>query len=247
MSKMTNGPKILSTRILPPELTALLEKAQIEVEQHDFIRVEHQFDARSFAERLSQSPSQARVFTSKNAVRSLRRLLQEQALDIPVKKTFTVGIRATEMLAELGIKTSVRSHNAISLAQIIARNADIEAIDYFCGNQSLDDLPEYLASKNIAVNKEIVYHTELNPLAVETEALNGVIFLSPTAVFSFFKKNKIDPQIPVFVIGATTGEAARLRCENPRICADEPSIESVVERVKLYFKNHEKPLDCGPN
>ena len=66
---------------------------------------------------------------------------------------------------------------------------EIKSVDFFCGNKSLDDLPEYLESKGIDVHKEIVYKTELEHHIVETDSFDAVIFLSPTAVYSFFKKN----------------------------------------------------------
>jgi uroporphyrinogen-III synthase len=140
-------------------------------------------------------------------------------------------------LAELGIKSNVRSDNAMILAQIIARNADVKAVDFFCGDQALDDLPEYLASKNIKVHKEIVYHTDLVHEKVSTELFDGLIFLSPSAVYSFFKKNNVNTKIPAFCIGATTAEAVRRRCDNPRIIAHQPSIIGVVERVIEYFQD----------
>ncbi len=230
-------PYVFSTRILQPELGQQLEKAGIKYREQDFIKVSHEFNEDSFLHSLNNPETQARVFTSKNAVHSLRLLAKSQPLKIETKKTFTVGIRATQMLEEeFGLKTSARAKNAISLAQIIARNGDVGAVDFFCGNQSLDDLPEYLESKGISVNREIVYKTELVQEEIETSQFSGMIFLSPTAVYSFFKKNRINPEIPVFCIGATTAEAVHLRCNNPRIESDEPLIESVVDKVIEYFK-----------
>lgn len=229
-------PHIFATRTLGEPYEAQFEEAKIRLEQADFIRTEERFEPESFKRRLLNSSSQARIFTSKTAVRCLRKLFGDQPVEIPPKKTFTVGIRATEMLAELGIKSQVRADNAISLAQIIARNADVKEVDFFCGDKALDDLPEYLESKNIKVNKEVVYHTEMQGVEVQTELFDGIIFLSPTAVYSFFKKNKLKPDTPTFSIGATTAEAVRLRCDNPRICADDPSLDGVVKKVIEYFK-----------
>lgn len=228
-------PHIFSTRTLDSELVDKLKKAGHAYREMDFIKVEHSFNPETFHSRLHSTDTQARIFTSKNSVYSLMKLAEDNPIDPPKKKTFTVGIKATEMLAEMGIKASARADNAISLAQIIARNADVEAVDFFCGDKSLDDLPEYLESKNIKVNREIVYHTQLVHEQIDSSKVKGLIFLSPTAVFSFFKKNKVEENIPAFCIGATTAEAVRLRCNNPRINANEPSIESVVDKVLAYF------------
>lgn len=236
MADKDGRPLIFSTKVLEPYLQQKLEEAGIALIQDDFIEVSNDYNTDSFINYLNNPNSQARVFTSKNAVISLARLAESNEFDISEKKNFTVGIRATEMLAELGIETAARAGNAISLAQIIARNKDVQAVDFFCGNKSLDDLPEYLESKGIVVRKEIVYKTELVHHQVETKPVDGIIFLSPTAVYSFFKKNKIDINIPAFCIGATTSEAIHFRCNNKRIESNEPSIESVVDKVIEYFQ-----------
>lgn len=236
MISETKRPLIFSTRRIPDDLQSQLESAGLELQSLDFIKVEQSFDASSFRSRLLNSDSSARVFTSKNAVRSLKALLaSENQMQIPAKKTFTVGIRATEMLAELGIKSNVRAENALILAQIIARNSDVKSVDFFCGDKALDDLPEYLESKNVRVHKEIVYHTDLVHEEVDSSDFNGVIFLSPTAAFSFFKKNRLPAGVPAFCIGATTAEAVRMRCDNPRICAKEPTLKGVIQRIIEHF------------
>ncbi|AEV32527.1 uroporphyrinogen-III synthase [Owenweeksia hongkongensis] len=231
-----NGrPVVLSTRVLEDEFLQKLDDAGISVKQHDFIQVSHEFDKTTFREYLNNPDSQARIFTSKNAVFSLEKLLASETIEIQQKKNFTVGIRATEMLQELGVETNARAGNAISLAQIIARNKGVQSVDFFCGNKALDDLPEYLESKGIRVHKEIVYKTELVSQRLNTADVDAMIFLSPTAVYSFFKENNLNPKIPCFCIGATTSEAIHFRCNNPRIPSNEPNLESVIDKVIEHF------------
>lgn len=237
MNTNKSAKHIFATRELPEAAAAKLIEAGFKLDQFDFIKVNTQYEEGSFLKRLNNPDSQARVFTSKNAVRALAELLEKNPTELCKKKNFTVGIKATERLAELGIKANVRSDNAMILAQIIARNADVKAVDFFCGDQALDDLPEYLASKNIKVNKEIVYHTELVHEKVSTELFDALLFFSPSAVYSFFKKNQVNCKTPAFCIGATTAEAVRRRCENPRIIAHQPSIDGVVDRVIEYFQD----------
>ncbi|MEQ9262561.1 MAG: uroporphyrinogen-III synthase [Owenweeksia sp.] len=235
MSDHKNTALIYSTRSLNADLVEKIEEAGLSFEQADFIDIDYDFNEETFYNRLNNPASQARVFTSKNAFFSLQKLAQSRTVDLQPKRNFTVGVRTTEMLEDFGIKPDARAGNAISLAQIIARNKDVKAIDFFCGNQSLDDLPEYLESKGIHVHREIVYKTQLVHHKVNTENIKGIIFLSPTAVFSFFKNNSLLPDTPCFCIGATTSEAVHLRCNNRRILAYEPSIASVVDRLIDYF------------
>lgn len=238
----TSKSLIYATRSLPQEEQEKIKNAGLDYAEEDFIEVAHNYDSEQFWEALLHSPTQARIFTSKNAVYSLEKLTNDQAPELPPKKTFTVGIRATERLEALGMYTAARALNAISLAQIIARNAEVRAVDFFCGNQSLQDLPEYLESKNIEVFQHEVYQTELRVQKIDTSPIRGIIFLSPTAVYSFFKKNTLDPEIPCFCIGATTAEAVHLRCDNPQYLADEPSLSSVVDRVVEFFHQAETSI-----
>ena len=233
---MNTKPLILSTRLLPDSLVSTLERSNLNIKQQDFIKVTHDFNPESFFQRLNNPASQARVITSKSAVISLSQLMESRKVNITPKKNFVVGIKATEMLEDLGIEVQAKAGNAISLAQIIARNKEIKAVDYFCGDKALDDLPEYLNSKGIEVHRELVYRTELTPETIDTQELDGIIFLSPTAVYSFFKKNKLKDMVPCFCIGATTSEAIHFRCDNPRIPSDEPTLESVIDKVIEYFK-----------
>lgn len=230
-------PYLFSTRILDDALIQAIKEAGLAYAEKDFINVSHDYEIETLKASINNPNSQARIFTSKNSVTSLAHYLGENNIALSPKKTFTVGIKATEMLANLGIATSARANNAISLAQIIARNADVEEVDFFCGDQSLDDLPEYLESKKIKVNRHMVYYTQLVQHEVNASKFNGVIFLSPTAVYSFFKKNSLPKGVPAFCIGSTTGEAVRLRSSNPRILANEPTIESVVAKAIDYLKS----------
>jgi len=236
MNNKATSKHIFATRKLPESAAEKLFKAGFNLNQFDFIKVETRYDESSFLKQINSPDSQARIFTSKNAVRALADLLSKNSLELAKKKNFTVGIKATEQLAKLGLVSSVRSDNAMILAQIIARNADVKAVDFFCGDQALDDLPEYLRSKNIKVHQEIVYHTDMVHEKISTELFDGLIFLSPSAVYSFFKKNRINGNIPAFCIGATTAEAVRRRCDNPRILAHHPSVDGVIERVIEYFQ-----------
>ncbi|MGB0176341.1 MAG: uroporphyrinogen-III synthase [Owenweeksia sp.] len=235
MSDWERKISIYSTRVLPLPLVNKLEQSGLDLTQADYIDIEYDFNEESFANRLNNPSSQARIFTSKNALFSLQKLAQSRSIDLAPKRNFSVGVRTSEMLEDFGIKPDARAGNAISLAQIIARNKDVKAVDFFCGDQSLDDLPEYLESKGIDVHREIVYKTQLVHHKMDNTMVDGIIFLSPTAVFSFFKNNSLQPDTPCFCIGATTSEAVHMRCNNRRILAYEPSIESVADRVIDYF------------
>lgn len=230
-----NRPVILSTCLLKEENLQKLELAGIDLTQREFVSYSIMYDNESFEARLLNTESQARVFTSKASVYSLGHILKSRSLELIPKKTFSVGQVATQMLAELGISVAARSNNALSLAQIIARNTEIGTVDFFCGTETLNDLPEYLESKGISVHREEVFKIDMHPATINTEKLDGIIFLTPSAVFSFFRDNKVAKHIPIFCIGETTAEAVHYRCENQRILAERPDEEGVVTRLIEYF------------
>ncbi len=228
---------LLSTKVLPDDLVQAFIKKKINLRQKDFIDVQLDYNARSFKARLNNPSSQARVFTSKNALFSLQKLADEEGIEFHRKKNFVVGIRATELLQDFGQRVDVKSGNAISLAQIIARNKDIKEVDYFCGDKALEDIPEYLSSKGIKVNKEVVYRTSMVAHEVEYLMLHAVMFFSPSSVFSYFKRNRLKLETMVFTIGATTADAVKLKCNNSIILADEPSIPSTVKKVIEHYRS----------
>ena len=231
-----NRPVILATCLLKKESTDKIMGSDIDLIQREFVSYTLNYNDQGFREKLLNPESQARVFTTKTSVYCLYELMKTEPLEMIPKKTFSVGRVATQMLEDLGISVAARSGNALSLAQIIARNQDIEAVDFFCGTQTLNDLPEYLESKGISVHREEIFKIDMHTVTLDTSNLDGLLFLTPSAVFSFFKDNAISKEIPVFCIGETTAEAVHYRCENPRILADVPSEDGVIAKVIQHFR-----------
>ena len=228
-------PVVLSAHLLDARYEQALADIGIQLVQKEFVSYSVQYDKQQFLDRLNDQDTQARVFTSKASVRSLADLIRSSGLELRPKKTFTVGIKTTEMLEELGVDVAARSNNALSLAQVIARNPDIKAIDFFCGNLTLNDLPEYLVSKGIKVHRSEVFDITMTAKAMAVEKVNALIFCTPSAVYSFFSLNKPSVELPVFCIGETTAEAVHYRCDNPKIIADEPTLDSLISKVVEFY------------
>lgn len=228
-------PVVLSAHLLDVKHEQVLTSAGIELIQKEFVSYSIQYDRQAFLDRLNDPDTQARVFTSKASVRSLADLLELTSLELIPKKTFTVGIKATEMLKDLGVEVAARSNNALSLAQVIARNSEIKSIDFFCGNHTLNDLPEYLESKGIKVYRSEIFEITMTSISMDLDKVNSLIFCTPSAVYSFFGSNKPDTDLPVFCIGETTAEAVHYRCDNPKFVAGEPTLDSLMIRVADYY------------
>ena len=93
--------------------------------------------------------------------------------------------------------------SAKELADIIAKNSNSDKVVFFCGDHRRDELSAILREKNIEVNEIVVYKTRLVPHKIEKK-YDGILFFSPSAVQSFFEKNKLDDQTILFAIGNTT-------------------------------------------
>ena len=109
-----------------------------------------------------------------------------------------------------------------------------ESFTFFCGQNRLDTLPNYFNFNQMIWNTYEVYQTELTPVKIESEP-NGILFFSPSGVESFFLKNKINPNQVAFCIGETTAETAVQNGFKKVEIANEPSIESVIERAIHFF------------
>lgn len=67
------------------------------------------------------------------------------------------------------------------------KNSLLRKIVFFCGNKRLQTIPEKLANNGIAVEEVIVYET-IETAANIKKQYDGILFYSPSAVQSFFKK-----------------------------------------------------------
>lgn len=179
-------PKILFTHKIKPKHLDELKRAKFEFADIPFIDVQiKDFDAK----KIKDIKSDAWVFTSKKAVKSIVKKLEE--LEIP-EFVFAVGSSTSEKLAELGIKALVpKNFTTESLAHEIAKYPIKNAI-HFCGNLSDSELGDLLQKEGCLVKKLEVYETLLTPTTVDLSEFDAVVFLSPSAFNSFCKTN--DPK-----------------------------------------------------
>ncbi len=111
-----------------------------------------------------------------------------------------------------------------------------EAIDkvvFFCGDRRRDELPDYLAAQGIRVEELTVYRTRETPVTYR-EAIDGILFFSPSAVHSYFSRNSLPDQTVVFSIGRTTTQTIHQYCNHPVITSDLPTQEHMLQLVHQY-------------
>jgi uroporphyrinogen-III synthase len=177
--------------------------------------------------------SQAWVFTSKNAVKAFQKLKDD--LNTKGKKFFAVGHKTAAGLKEAGVEVIVPEHEtATALAELIAQSG-IKSVLFWCGNLRKEELPALLKEKNVEVAELVVYQTGLYPIRV-TEHYDGAMFLSSSAVESFFSVNELPSNTPVFAIGDTTAHALKEYSTSKILMPEKPDMDLLLQTVRDYFR-----------
>lgn len=225
---------ILSTR--PVEISSIEEARQkgiildvlsfIETEAIQTIEVQQEIEWASVQQATV-------VFTSMNAVEAVTEMLDGH---IPDWSIYCMGYKTKQLITDYFGETAISgtADNAAELADEILENEEPEEVIFFCGNQRRDELPGKLRKQHISVNEIVVYET----LPVEHKLgkeYDAVLFFSPSAVVSFFKKNKLSANTVVFAIGNTTANTVKRFCSNKIIISRLPGKEELVAEALEYF------------
>ena len=173
------------------------------------------------------------VFTSMNAVESVTGMLDGH---IPNWNIYCIGYRTKELIEEYFGETAIAgtADSAMELAELIIEEDTTDEVVFFCGDQRRQELPSKLEAHDINVIEITVYQTIPINHTIEKE-YDGVVFFSPSAVDSFFKKNKLPAKTIVFAIGITTEQTIRKYCSSKIIVSRLPGKEKLVEQAMGYF------------
>ncbi|MDB5212068.1 MAG: uroporphyrinogen-III synthase [Sediminibacterium sp.] len=173
------------------------------------------------------------VFTSMNAVEAVTGMLDDF---VPAWRIYCIGHRTKQLVTTYFGEHAIAgtADNASELADEIIKNDEAEEVIFFCGNQRREDLPLKLRKHNISVNEIIVYET----IAIEhviDKGYDGILFFSPSAVESFFSKNKIPEQTVLFAIGNTTAKTIHRYSNNRIMISEQPGKDELIEQAMEYF------------
>jgi uroporphyrinogen-III synthase len=209
--------QILSTKILSDNQKKVLESANFNVIEYDFIQIKTQkFELKEINDNL--------IITSQNAAQSL--LLQPDCEQLKTKNVFCVGLKTKILLSESGFNVIAYTGYASDLAEIITLIYANESFTFFSGNLRKETLPKALKEAKIKFNEIQVYETTLTPQKVKV-TVEAILFFSPSGVESYLKENTIKKEL-CFCIGETTADALPKTVKNIIIAA-QPSIEDVIE------------------
>lgn len=236
-----NKIQILSTRPLSDSLIEEAATAGIVIDELSFIETEPILDIATQQE-IEQAylRSATVVFTSMNAVDAVVTWQDGQQPDWVI---YCIGNTTKQLVKENFGANSVAgtAGSAAELADLIAEEADVDEVIFFCGDQRREELPAILSNNNIDVQEIVVYQTIPVHHKIE-KTYAGILFFSPSAVESFFKKNKPANQTILFAIGNTTAteikkflSADKAGTNNKIVISDAPGKESLVKQMMEFF------------
>jgi uroporphyrinogen-III synthase len=230
-----NNIEILSTKEIEKALVDTAAENNMVIECSPFIKTEiikNSEVQQEIEQALLQSISV--VFTSVNAVEAVADELQDQQ---PTWNIYCIGY-ATKNAIEKYFGEDLLAgiaDNAAELAELIVEESEGDEVYFFCGDQHRDELPGILRKNGIDVNEIIVYETILIPHKLDKK-YDGILFFSPSAVKSFFKKNKVSEYTVLFAIGETTAGELRNFSKNKIVISDEPVKKSLVEKAISFYQ-----------
>ena len=234
MPPLLNKISILSTRLLPEAATAKSADSHICFDSVSFIETQPIIDTNltNYLRQLATQPLYI-VFTSANAVSAVADSIQNIA---PNWKIFCTAGKTKEVITQLFPQSTIiaSARNAIALANCITALGVTNSLIFFCGDQSLTDLPDTLSASNIKIKEIIVYKTIQTPVAI-TKNYHGILFFSPSAAHSFFSVNTIPTNITLFSIGATTTAALQSWSANQIITSEWPSTGNLIDCVTSFY------------
>jgi len=162
------------------------------------------------------------VFTSRSAVEAVK--------SIPLsKKIYAIGKQTAEGLSNTILP---QKSTATDLAKLIIENNEKKVI-FICGNKRREDLPEYLKSFNVEVKEVHVYQTINLNKTLNLHSVDGLAFMSPSAVYSLSENNGFNG-LPCFAIGPTTAQALKNEGQDC-IISNNTDARSIVEVAREYF------------
>ena len=225
---------ILSTRPLSESLIKEVQEQGIYIDESPFIRTEP-IQSIEVQQEIEQAflLTVPVVFTSMNAVDAVAYYIEETQ---PEWQIYCIGTTTNKLAAKYFGEASIAgtANDAESLAELIVEAASTDEVIFFCGDQRRDELPQILRSNDIEVNEITVYQTIALPHKIE-KVYHGILFFSPSAAESFFRKNKLPDTTILFAIGNTTASEIKKYTTNKIIISNEPGKENLVKKMTEYF------------
>jgi uroporphyrinogen-III synthase len=230
---MQNKIQILSTKKISDSFIRLADENNICIDQLSFIETEESV-SEEIKNRISELSKQhiTAVFTSSNAASALGKLVAAETN----WKIFCIEPATKKTVEHIFKNSSIAGtgKDAQELSEKIINDKSVKEVIFFCGNQRRHLLPEQLKNNGINVKELVVYRTVEKPQIV-SKKYDGILFFSPSAVRSFFAKNKPDTTSQIFATGKTTNEEVKRFLHNKTVISEIPGTEKLIDEVIKYF------------
>lgn len=189
--------RLLSTKILDFNFKSQIAQIGISIIEFPFIKI-NSIPLKNFKFQSSL------IFSSQNAVKFAfeNPKIKKQ---IEGKKYFCVGEKTKALLEKKGQKVIKMTHNASDLAYQIIKTYKDETFSFFCGKLRRPEIELLLTREKINLQIHEIYDTVYNSKNIDNQ-FDGVLFFSPSAVNSFFKKNNWSSKVHGFSIGKSTSK-----------------------------------------
>jgi len=230
---MQNKVQILSTKKISDSFIKSAAENNIGIDEMSFIETKESISA-TIKNRIEELSAQniTAIFTSSNAVTAVGKIVSPQTN----WKIFCIEPATKKWVENIFINSFIAgaAEDAAELSKKIIQDKSVKQIFFFCGNLRRDLLPLELKKSGINVEELIVYNTAENPQAV-TKNYDGILFFSPSAVRSFFEKNKINAETILFAIGKTTAAEVKNYSKNTTVISEIPDTQKLIADVIKYF------------
>lgn len=177
------------------------------------------------------------ILTSSNTIESLIKLFSIDYLKN--KNYYLIGEKSEKKLRKITKNISIVAENSELLAEQLIKSNKKKFV-YFGSNRRISTIEEKLYKSGKNIQRIDSYKTVLNPCKIN-QVYDAIVFMSPSAVESFFILNK---QIPkktcIFAIGNTTKLAFSIHSNflnNLVIVPKKTNLNELLDCVKKQFND----------
>tara|TARA_B110000914_G_C15496544_1_gene463572 strand:+ start:933 stop:1610 length:678 start_codon:yes stop_codon:yes gene_type:complete len=220
--------RIGSTKILSSSSKALIKGKLIDIDDRAFVSIQLikniDFDKTTKIE----TP----VFTSSNGVKGFMTLVKEKKIAITKIACYAIEGKTSKTAKEYGIQIKKTAYSATNLAKEIKKNKETSVI-HFTSKFRRKELYEALKKEKIAIEPVLVYNKTNTPS--EIQDIDAMLFFSPSQIDSFFSKNNLNINKPVFCIGPSTAKHIKEKGYKNIIIAKVPSEKELIAILIEYY------------
>lgn len=228
MNELSNSglkTQVFSTKKLTEAQLQRFDTA-IRVDSEDFIKI----SPNRVSPLVLKKKVKNAIFTSKNAVEGL--LTNVSADDLDFENIYCVGRKTRRLVQKKIGKVTHFENYATDLANYLVEYIEGTEVTHFCGNLSMEVIPNILGDANLTVHSVETYKTKLSGQKMD-DAVEGVLFFSPSGIESYLQNNS--PNKIAYCIGETTATEARKHFSDVKV-AKIPDMESLIDLVNEHYK-----------